>query len=66
MLFLGLFYLLCLLLVPAYLQAQDAPAFNVATNSSGMLLALALMGILILLGALADRVRHTVTHPGGR
>ncbi|MDD4566810.1 MAG: DUF2162 domain-containing protein [Methanoculleus chikugoensis] len=66
MLFLGLFYLLCLLLVPAYLQAQDAPAFNVTTDPNGMLLALALMGILILLGALADRVRHAVTHPGGR
>ncbi len=66
MLFLGLFYLLCLLLVPAYLQAQDAPVFNVATNSSGMPLALALMGTLILLGALADRIRHAITHPGGR
>ncbi|KLK88707.1 transporter [Methanoculleus sediminis] len=65
MLFLGLFYLLCLLLVPAYLQAQDAPAFGIATDPAGMLLALVLMTALIAFGALADRIRHTVDH-GGR
>lgn len=65
MLFLGLFYLLCLLIVPAYLQAQDAPAFSTATDPAGMLLALTLMVALILLGALIDRVRRT-PHPGGR
>ena len=65
MLFLGLFYLLCLLIVPAYLQAQDAPAFSTATDPAGMLLALTLMVALILLGALIDRVRRT-PHHGGR
>lgn len=65
MLFLGLFYLLCLLLVPAYLQAQDAPAFGIATDPSGMLLALVLMTALIAFGALADRIRHTMER-GGR
>jgi len=66
MLFLGLFYLLCLLIVPAYLQAQDAPAFTTTTTDpAGMLAAFILMATLILLGALVDRVRRT-THHGGR
>jgi predicted transporter len=66
MLFLGLFYLLCLLVVPAYLQAQDAPVFTTATTDpTSMLLALTLMAALILLGALVDRVRRT-THHGGK
>lgn len=66
MLFLGLFYLLCLLVVPAYLQAQSAPAFSTATDPTGMLAAFGLMAALILLGALADRLRHAATRPGGR
>mgnify|MGYP000865096530 CR=1 FL=1 len=67
MLFLGLFYLLCLLVVPAYLQAQDAPACGTATTDlAGMLPAFGLMAALILLGAFADRVRHAATRPGGR
>lgn len=64
MLFLGLFYLLCLLLVPAYLQTPNAPVFGIATDPTGMLLALVLMIALIVIGALADRVRHTVERDG--
>jgi predicted transporter len=65
MLFLGLFYLLCLLLIPAYLQAQDAPAFGIATDPVGMLRALVLMTALIAFGVFTDRIRHTAER-GGR
>lgn len=65
MLFLGLFYLLCLLVVPAYLQAQSAPTLSTAADPAGMLPAFGLMAALILLGAFADRVRRA-THRGGR
>ncbi|RXE56840.1 transporter [Methanoculleus taiwanensis] len=65
MLFLGLFYLLCPLVVPAYLQAQNAPAFSITADSPGMLLAFGLMAALILLGILIDRIRHPANY-GGR
>ncbi len=65
MLFLGLFYLLCPLVVPAYLQAQDVPSVSITTDPAGMLLAFGLMAALVLLGVLIDRLRHA-TNYGGR
>jgi predicted transporter len=64
MLFLGLFYLLCPLAVPAYLQAQNTPTFSITTDPSGMLTAFGLMAVLILLGILIDRIRHPVKYGG--
>ncbi|MCK9277744.1 MAG: DUF2162 domain-containing protein, partial [Methanoculleus sp.] len=58
MIFLGLFYLLCPLIIPAYIEAQQMPEFSVAVDCSGALMGLALLAVPIVLGAFVHRSRQ--------
>ncbi|MDD4455021.1 MAG: DUF2162 domain-containing protein [Candidatus Methanomethylophilaceae archaeon] len=58
MIFLGLFYLLCPLIIPAYIEAQQMPEFSVAVDCSGALMGLAVLAVPIVLGAFVHRSRQ--------
>jgi len=58
MIFLGLFYLLCPLIIPAYIEAQQMPKFSVAVDCSGALMGLAVLAVPIVFGAFLHRSRQ--------
>ena len=58
MIFLGLFYLLCPLIIPAHIEAQRMPTFIVPVDCSGALMGLALLAVPVALGAFIHRSKQ--------
>ena len=64
MILFGLFYLLSLLIIPAYIQAESIPVPQSTVNSHEVMLSLVVMSLLVGIGVLVDRARRRSVKEG--